>query len=258
MDLTPRLGFTAFLDEASCRLQGGGQWTPGPPDVRALEAMRPVLADPAAQGPAELYFMYRGAGPAAPQAGARRRGLRYDLTVLRPGLVGREYVKTFGHEHPAAPDGIAYPELYQVAAGRAWFILQDRRTVLVIAAGPGDCALIPPGFGHVTVNVGPGPLVLANWVDGGFTSLYDGYRQRRGAAVYVEAGSGGPVLRSNPAYHPAPAVRWGAPTPPDLVGLQEPGEPIFTAVCRDPDRFAYLCRPAAAAALWARLDEYDG
>src|SRR5690606_15189179 len=118
-----------------------------------------------------------------------------------------------------APDGTGYPELYQVAAGEAWFILQDRRSVLVIPAGPGDCALIPPGFGHVTVNVGRGPLVLANWVDGSFASRYDGYRRRRGAAVYVEAGSDGPVLRPNPAYDPAPGVRWGTPTLPDLVGL---------------------------------------
>ncbi|REJ32160.1 MAG: hypothetical protein DIU84_10595, partial [Bacillota bacterium] len=81
MDLTPRLGFTAFLDEASCRLQGGGQWTPGPPDVRALEAMRPVLADPSAQGPALLYFIYRVAGSAAPPSFLRLRVLLFGLTL---------------------------------------------------------------------------------------------------------------------------------------------------------------------------------
>ncbi|REJ32058.1 MAG: hypothetical protein DIU84_10775, partial [Bacillota bacterium] len=97
-----------------------------------------------------------------------------------------------------------------------------------------------------------------NWSAGGFRSLYAASGRGGGAGVSGGAGGGGRVLRSNPASPPAPAVRWGAPTPPDLVGLQEPGEPIFTAVCRDPDRFAYLCRPAAAAALWARLDEYDG
>lgn len=258
MDLTSRIGFIAAVDEAACRLQGGGQWEPGAPDVRTLEEMRPVLADPGAQGPVDLYYMYRGAGPAAPQEEARRRGLRYDLTVLRPGRVGREYVKTFGHEHPAAPDGLAYPELYQVVAGEAWFILQDSRSVRVIRAGTGDCALIPPGFGHVTVNVGRGPLVLANWVDGGFASRYDGYRRRRGAALYVEAGAAGPVLRLNPAYDPPPAATYFDTTPPELIGLERPGEPIFTAVCRDPARFAYLTRPAVGAPLWARLSGYDG
>jgi len=253
VDLTERLGFPAAIDEAACRLRGGGPWQPGEPDVRRLDDMRPVLADPGAGGPAgDLYFMYRGAGPAGPQERANRLGLRFDLTVLRPGCVGREYVKTFGHEHPRAPDGIAYPELYQVVSGQAWFLLQDRRSVRVVRARDGDCVLVPPGFGHVTVNVGPGPLVLANWVAAGFASRYEPYRRRRGAAVYVEAAAGGPVLRPNPAYDPALPVIPAASTPPAWLGLARPGEPIFTAVCRNPGRFAFLTRPAGAGSLWAR------
>ncbi|HEX6989084.1 MAG TPA: glucose-6-phosphate isomerase family protein [Bacillota bacterium] len=254
MDLTAGLGFRASVDPMSCRLQGGGDWEAGAPAARTLAELRPVLADPEAGGPDQVYFMYRDAGPAEPRRAARRLGLRYDLTVLRPGRIGPEYVKTFGHEHPAAPDGVAYPELYQVVAGEAWFILQDARRVRVIRAAAGDCALIPPGFGHVTVNVGSGPLVLANWVEATFASRYGPYRRRRGAAVYVVAGEAGPALRPNPAYDPAPAVEELEPTPPGRVGLTRAGEPIFTAVCRDPGRFAYLVRPGGAASLWARLD----
>ena len=31
-------------------------------------------------------------------------GLRYDITVIYPGLIGSEYVKTLGHYHPKVPD----------------------------------------------------------------------------------------------------------------------------------------------------------
>ena len=229
------------------------------PEVRSLGAMRPVLHTPECSGPAELYWMYRRAGPSEVQRRLRARGLRFDLTVLRPGTLAGEFIKTFGHVHPPAADGWPYPELYQVLAGRAWFLLQreassqddsaGRVEVRLIAAEAGDCALVPPGFGHVTINVGNEPLVLANWVADAFASDYEPFRRRRGAAVYVlaapEGDSGGePHVVPNPHYPVPPVVERVAPPSLAALGLGYDREPIFAAACRQPDAFVFLVEPS--------------
>ncbi|WP_301664617.1 glucose-6-phosphate isomerase family protein [Methanoculleus frigidifontis] len=92
------------------------------------------------------------------------QNVRFDITVIPPGAVGGEYVKTKGHYHPLTPAGIGYPELYQVLAGEAHYLLQRKnlRDVVVVTAKAGEFVLIPPGYGHVTVNPGKENLVMAN------------------------------------------------------------------------------------------------
>ena len=70
------------------------------PAVRKLEEMREVLADPGASGPENLYFMYRDVGFPDDKAKLRSHSLRYDVTVILPCLLGREFNKTAGHYHP--------------------------------------------------------------------------------------------------------------------------------------------------------------
>jgi glucose-6-phosphate isomerase len=88
------------------------------PSVRTLDDMRCVLANPDQSGDTPLYYMYRDlALTAADRAYLREQNVRFDITVIPPGTVGGEYVKTKGHYHPLSPSGIGYPELYQVLAG---------------------------------------------------------------------------------------------------------------------------------------------
>ncbi len=47
---------------------------------------------------------------------------------------------------------------------------------------------VPPGCGHVTVNAGEAPLVMANSVAAHFDSLYGHYRNLTGACFYALAG----------------------------------------------------------------------
>ncbi len=91
----------------------------------------------------------------SPSPGTVRRWLaeqniRFDITVIPPGAVGGEYVTAKGHYHPASPAGIGYPELYQVLAGEAHYLLQrkDLRDIVVVIAKAGEFVLIPPGYGH--------------------------------------------------------------------------------------------------------------
>jgi glucose-6-phosphate isomerase len=141
---------------------------PGPlpePSVRTLGDMRCVLANPDRSGNIPLYSMYRDlALTAGDHAYLREQNIRFDITVIPPGTVGGEYVKTKGHYHPLSPSGIGYPELYQVLAGEALYLLQrsDLGDIVAVTAKAGEFVLIPPGYGHVTVNAGKEELVMAN------------------------------------------------------------------------------------------------
>ena len=175
--------------------------------VRTLDDMRCVLANPDQSGNMPLYYMYRDlALTAKDRAYLREQNVRFDITVIPPGTVGGEYVKTKGHYHPLSPSGIGYPELYQVLAGEALYLLQwgDLGDIVVATAKVGEFVLIPPGYGHVTINPGKEELVMANLVSAGFTSEYTFYEQMQGGAYYLME-DGGWV--QNPRYPAVPVMR---------------------------------------------------
>ena len=200
------------------------------PEARTGAQMQAVLADPACTPDQPLYFMYRDvAMNEADREWLKIHDLRFDITVIPPATLCGEYVKTKGHYHPASPEGPAYPELYQVLEGTAHYLLQNRdlTDAVVIRAGEGDAVLIPPGYGHVTINPGEGELVMANLVSTRFSSEYAFFEAHRGAAYYeLEGGKWvenplaplHPPLRiMGPVEIPALCIRHGMPIY-ELVG----------------------------------------
>ncbi|NYT06961.1 MAG: glucose-6-phosphate isomerase [Methanomicrobiales archaeon] len=177
------------------------------PDVRTIEDMGPVLADPSCRERGPLYFMYRDLA-LAPQdrTWLADHHIRYDITVISPRDLCGELAKTKGHYHPISPTGIPYPEIYEVLEGSAHYLLQKRdlSDIIVVAAGVGDLVVVPPGYGHVTINAGRSDLVMANLVSSAFSSEYDEYERLRGGAYYEL--SGGKVVK-NPAYPDLPLPR---------------------------------------------------
>lgn len=256
-DLTAMAGFDLALDEETGELVFPATARPSSTSARSRVDLLPVLADPAADGPDPAYRMYRDVGNEAERAAAARLGLRYDLTVLAAGLYGREFVKTFGHDHPERPGtGVTYPELYQVLAGEAVFVLERRNappqqgfaSVSLVSAGPGDALVIPPGAAHVTVNLGRGQLVLANWVARSFESDYGRVRAEGGAAVRVVSdGQGGWRWEPNPrAGAVGRVVVREARTVAEAAGLGPAlRQPIRRLLVEDPGRLAWLARPEA-------------
>ena len=160
------------------------------PSVRTVGDMACVLADPDGISPSldpdtPLYYMYRDlAMNEKDREILSRQNIRYDITVIPPAVLGGEYVKTKGHYHPENPAGIGYPELYQVLAGEAHFLLQrkDLSDVVAVAASAGEFVLIPPGYGHVSINAGKEVLVMSNLVSTQFESEYELYEEMRGGA----------------------------------------------------------------------------
>lgn len=188
------------------------------PDVRTLEQMKDVLLfdDIAGIMPPEtpMYYMYRGVCRKADEKAFAKSPIRFDVTVIPFVEIGREHNKTLGHYHAEAKKGLTFPEIYQVLDGEAHYLLQKRASgsdevekVYWIHAAKGDKVVIPPNYGHVSVNPADGPLVMANLVEKNFKSDYAPFKKKRGAAYYdTESG-----LVPNEEYDELPeAIQMGA------------------------------------------------
>jgi glucose-6-phosphate isomerase len=183
-----------------------------PPSVRRAREMAALFYDrkfaASADGEMPLYYMHR--------AVARRGWMRYDITILPPLMLGSEYNKTFGHYHSTAKRGLAYPEIYEVLHGSATYILQKKEKgkivdIIIADAKAGDKVLMPPNYGHVTVNRGKGSLIMANIVSDHCVSDYKEYARLKGAAVYILKGKGVIVNKTYPNALKMPKPRKLAP-----------------------------------------------
>jgi len=210
------------------------------PDIRHLYDMKGVVYDKEWLEEAEnmpLYFMYRDLYKQNDRQRILENDLRYDITVIPSNMLGREYVKTKGHYHPVAKS-MTYPELYGVLQGKAHYLLQKRdgnglsRTIL-IEAKKGDAVVIPPGYGHITINPSDEELKMANWVYRNFDSLYDPILEREGGA-WFELENG---FRKNENYERVPELeRFKA-------SENDPFQTNIYSLIEKPERLDFLKNP---------------
>jgi glucose-6-phosphate isomerase len=145
-----------------------------------------------------LYFMFRGVMKKEHKETFQRHDLRYDITVLLGSKIGTECNKTLGHYHQMLSNGLSYPEIYEVLEGEAIYVLQKPENngydVMIVHAAKGEKVLIPPNYGHVSVNPSEVPLVMSNLVNASFKSDYEPYKCMHGAAAYIL--KGGEVIKN--------------------------------------------------------------
>lgn len=254
IDLHKQSGLPMLWDPAAKQIvfkeEAAGNEAP-PPDVRLRQDMREVLFDRQAADIDELYYMYRGVALERDRDLIRQKGLRYDVTVIVPGTLGLEYVKTAGHYHPEKPGtGLTYPEVYEVLHGRAHYLLQRPHqehpgqldTVALIAAKPGDKVLIPPHFGHITINPGDDYLIMSNWVAEEFSSIYEPIREAGGGAyfeLYTEEGS---EFMANQNYRVLPSLQRCPVTPVPQLNLIT-GYPLYRLFQENREALNFLTYP---------------
>jgi glucose-6-phosphate isomerase, archaeal len=160
------------------------------PDIRTCEELRSVLADPDCTCEGQVYEMFRDlARNELDRRWLEDNRLRYDVTRIPGRIICGEWIKTKGHYHPLSPDGFAYPEIYEVLDGSAIYFLQKRdlSDIVMVYADKGDLVLIPPGYGHVTINRSGSTLLMANLVSSDFSSEYLPFEMNKGAAYYLFA-----------------------------------------------------------------------
>jgi len=228
------------------------------PDVRMLSDIKDVIYDRGWLSHAEdveLYYMYRDL-----YLSRRDReiilenGLRYDITIIPPRMLGVEYVKTLGHCHPNVPGAkISYTEVYEVLEGEAHYLIQrgcDRVTdVVVFKAGRGDKVIIPPDYGHVTINPSNKVLKMANWVCRDFSSFYGPYKEKKGAAYFEIEDS---KFIKNRHCQDVPEIRFLKPTNFSEVGLKK-GKEMYGLIREDPSLLRYLTAPQKFPSLFEKV-----
>jgi len=184
-----------------------------PSAIRRLEELEDVLLDRNFFAQADkgiiLYYMFRDVHREADETLFRRNRIRYDVTIIPPRTLGQEFTKTAGHYHPEANKGLSYTELYEVLHGEAHYLLQKAENerivdVLLVEARKGDKVVIPPNYGHVTINPSEKTLIMTNLVSSDFESLYEPYRKHKGAAYFELKDD---TFKKNESYQALPPLR---------------------------------------------------
>jgi len=229
------------------------------PDIRKLSDMTDVIYDKNWLETApdkDLYYMYRDLALSKNDYSiVMDHDLRYDITIIPPSNLGMEFIKTAGHYHPHVnvKGEYTYPEVYEVLNGVAHYLLQKRENsnngkivdVIMIEAKEGDKVIIPPNYGHVTINPSNKELKMANWVSRDFSSIYEPYKEL-GGATYFESIKGNLIL--NERYEHLPEVRYLKATNISKIGLYK-GKEMYGLI-RDVEKLNFLNNPKEFDWLW--------
>ncbi len=169
-----------------------------------------------------------------------------DLTIINPGKVGEEFIKTVGHYHGyVAGTKVAYPEVYEAVSGKFEYLLQSEEDkdgqvdVIWVIAEEGDKVVMPPGYGHVSMNVGVGPAAEIDIQkrDNPNQSQYGMFKEKVGGALYrTEAG-----LIENPNYK-IKSVRIVRALEKPEWGITK-DKPLYLSFTENPEKFQWLLRP---------------
>ena len=221
------------------------------PAVRKDTDMMDVWLSPDKAEGREIYYMYRDVRLPEHEELIRESGLRYDITIILPGRVGHEFIKTAGHYHPAKPGSkTTYPEVYEVLYGVAHYLLQradassgDIVDAVLIEAEAGDKVIIPPMYGHITMNPSSEPLVMSNWVAADFASEYGMIKRHRGGAYFeIDETAGASRLIPNKRHEGVAPLRGLDPRDLPTLALMS-GYPMYQAFVDSPDKFHWLVQP---------------
>jgi glucose-6-phosphate isomerase len=232
---------------------------------RKLGEMKSVLVDK--EGLLEgtvVYKMYDGVYREEDRELFQGKKLRYDLTLMFPGKVGREFIKTAGHYHSISDDQLfTYPELYEVLHGEVHFILQkkgrkegENGDAVVIIDQRGQRIVVPPDYGHVAVNPGTGPLVLANWIAEDCKPDYQTLSRYGGAVLYEIEENGAREFLENENYSSIQGHRTvEASSALSALFRLSNDISLYDLLSGDPDFLDWLRYPSSAI---ERFEEYIG
>ena len=217
------------------------------PNIRMLSDMKDVIYDRewlSTSNNFELYYMYRDLSLSKKDAlTIKEHGLRYDITIIPPRMLGCEFVKTAGHYHPKVPGTeVTFPEIYEVLSGEAHYIMQKPDNdgiidVILAKAQPGDKVLIPPGYGHLTINASNKVLKMANWVATDFESIYMPIKEKGGGGYFfLHEG-----WVRNPRYERVAEIRFNEQPDLNKIGLSKNKE--MYGLVRDIRKLEFLTKP---------------
>ena len=142
-----------------------------------------------------------------------KNNMRYDITIIPAKMLGKEFVKTKGHEHIGRCG-----EVYIVLEGQAIYLMQKRKNAIIedvfcVKAKKGDIVIIPPDYGHITINPSKKDLKMANWLSKNCKSDYKILEKMQGACYFyiLRPSSGQAGWKKNKNYAKVPKLRFEKP-----------------------------------------------
>lgn len=201
-----------------------------------------------------MYDAYRNIRFPADEALFRRYDIRYDITAIQPGTINGEFKKTSGHYHGYIAGGAhPYPEVYEVIRGEILFVLQkspnfDKKEELVIEdlkiihAKEGQAVIIPPYYGHGSINPLDEVSMFSNLAVVSCPLHYEPVQQKHGLAVYVLKDGDSFHINPNENYRNLPPCQIAEPVENPALGI-EFGVPCYTTFINHPERYDFLLHP---------------
>ena len=231
--------------------------------ARLLDELTEVYLDKAAcRGSEAAYWMFNGVYEKSDRNRLSQAPVRYELTFFPDKCIGREFVKAHGHIHKPEPrSGIDYPEICEVLSGTAHFFFQtldpdgpSATEAFYVEVKAGEKIVIPPGYDHLTINPGPGPLLFADVVALGCGGIYDRFKKAGGAAYLEIEQAGQARFIPNPKYISLPALRKGVPREFENLDLVK-GRPLYTSFVENVGMtWQFLWRPEQFKAIFPDLN----
>jgi glucose-6-phosphate isomerase, archaeal len=97
--------------------------------------------------------------------------------------------------------------------------------------------IIPPGYGHFTINASNKILKMANWVARDFEAIYSPIKEKGGGAYFILKDS----MVKNSSYHGIPDIRLSKPTNIKEIGFVKNKE--MYGLVRDIEKLKFLTQP---------------
>lgn len=215
------------------------------PKTRTYDEAKDVYLEKEAEEQ-DLYWMYRYMEKADDTNIFEDNKTEYDVTVIKPGKIGPEFIKTAGHFHGYVPEAnMTYPEVYEVIDGTIDYLLQTKPDaegnvdVIIVEAKTGDKVIVPPNYGHISINAGGDFAVSSNlqFRDLPATADYESFRVNNGGALYrTENGWDNNLnykVKSLKKVTPKDKPEWG------IVSEK----PLYSSFIEAPEKFKWLTEP---------------
>lgn len=248
-------GLPIYLDESSKRLVFRDGLTCASDGGKFAGQMTGLLMQEAGMDPQQhCYDFYRDICFEAHRALFQKYDFRYDITAIMPGVINGECKKTSGHYHGyISGQTYTYSEVYEVLHGECIYILQKVMNfdkdeepqisdLMAVRVKAGQAIIIPPFYGHCSINIGDDVLLFSNIAVVSCPLHYAPIKEKHGLAIYVAKENGMVSLVPNPHYQNAPAPRQVTPKDCPELGITF-GKSVYHAFVESPKKFDFLLNP---------------
>lgn len=203
-----------------------------------------------------FYDVYRGIAFPEDEELLQKNDFRYDITIIMPGQINGECKKTSGHYHgwnPARTN--TYAEVYEVIKGTALYVLQKSpnfdaenpedlvvEDLILATVHAGETIIIPPNYGHASINIGDGPLVFSNLAYVPCPVHYDPVKHYHGMSYYLMKKGGEITAEFNSRYQNVPQPKFATVKENSRLGIRF-GTPVYQSYKENPEAFRFLAEP---------------